>query len=272
MLWETRDDEEGEMAALMGGLLALAAAGFAAAVGFDRTRTFYPLTLIVIASYYVLFAVMGHANDGLIPELLTFSAFACAAVFAFKGNLWVAVFALIAHAVLDVFHGSVVANPGVPPWWPTFCLTYDVVAAGCLATLVLPATRAHVALELEAAADAQLAGRPEAAFSHLERAHVLAQRSTLEHVRVHWRMLCWSVRQRDLPEGVGQSLRLLAAAVATPFGLAPAGNTGGSGVSPFRPMDVPADLAAMLAAAPPRSAPSLIAAAVRAGAVFGTSA
>jgi hypothetical protein len=272
MLWETRDDEEGEMAALIGGLLALAAAGFAAAVGFDRTRAFYPIILIVIASYYVLFAVMGHADDGLFPELLMFSAFACAAVFAFKGNLWLAVFALIAHAALDVFHGSAVSNPGVPPWWPAFCLTYDLVAAGCLAILILPAPRAHVALELDAADAAQLAGRAEAAFSHLERAHVLAQRSTLEHVSVHWRMLHWSVRQRDLREGVGQSLRLLAATVATPFGLVPTGNTGGSDVSPFRRMDVPADLAAMLSGAPPRDAPSLIAAAVRAGALFGTSA
>ena len=29
-------------------------------------------------------------------------------------------------------------------------------------------------------------------FAHLERAHILGQASTLEHVRVHWRMLRWA--------------------------------------------------------------------------------
>jgi hypothetical protein len=35
--------------------------------------------------------------------------------------------------VLDFFHARLVANPGVPVWWPAFCLTYDVAAAGYLA-------------------------------------------------------------------------------------------------------------------------------------------
>jgi hypothetical protein len=39
--------------------------------------------------------------------------------------------------VLDLFHGHVVVNPGVPEWWPAFCLAYDVVAAGVLAGLLL---------------------------------------------------------------------------------------------------------------------------------------
>jgi len=41
--------------------------------------------------------------------------------------------------VFDVLHGLVVANPGVPPWWPGFCLTYDVGAAAFLAWLLLRA-------------------------------------------------------------------------------------------------------------------------------------
>ena len=43
---------------LIGLILALAVAGFAAVLGFDRERVFYPTLLIVIASYYALFAVM----------------------------------------------------------------------------------------------------------------------------------------------------------------------------------------------------------------------
>jgi hypothetical protein len=41
---------------LIGVILSLAVAGFAAVIGFDRERAFYPTVLIVIASYYVLFA------------------------------------------------------------------------------------------------------------------------------------------------------------------------------------------------------------------------
>ena len=42
---------------LIGVILTLAVAAFAAVVGFDRERAFYPTVLIVIASYYALFAV-----------------------------------------------------------------------------------------------------------------------------------------------------------------------------------------------------------------------
>jgi hypothetical protein len=30
-------------------------------------------------------------------------------------------------------HGALMSNPGVPRWWPEFCLTYDVTAAAYLA-------------------------------------------------------------------------------------------------------------------------------------------
>jgi hypothetical protein len=44
---------------LIGVILTLAVVVFAAVVGFDRDGAFYPTVLIVIASYYALFAVMG---------------------------------------------------------------------------------------------------------------------------------------------------------------------------------------------------------------------
>jgi len=43
---------------LIGLFLSLAVAGLIWMVGLDRDRGFYPTVLIVIASYYVLFAVM----------------------------------------------------------------------------------------------------------------------------------------------------------------------------------------------------------------------
>ena len=47
---------------LIGVALAAAVAGLATVVGFDRDRSFGPTILIVVASYYVLFAVMGGSG------------------------------------------------------------------------------------------------------------------------------------------------------------------------------------------------------------------
>ena len=54
----------------------------------------------------------------------------------FKFNLWIVVAALAGHGIFDFFHPHVLNNPGVPVWWPGFCLTYDVTAAGYLAWLL----------------------------------------------------------------------------------------------------------------------------------------
>ena len=90
-------------------------------------------------------------------------------------------------------------------------------------------------------------------FHHLERAHILGQASTIEHVRVHAMMLAWALRQRDTREIFGQVVRIVGAATKTVFGLVPVGNTGGSNVSPFKPMVIPEDLRHILDAAEHRS-------------------
>jgi hypothetical protein len=97
--------------------------------------------------------------------------------------------------------------------------------------------------------DAELrAARADAAneFAHLERAHVLGQASTREHVRVHWRMLLWALRHRDARESFGQVYRLVGAATKTFIGLVPTGNTGGANVSPVKPMPIDPELAAII--------------------------
>ena len=48
--------------------LALALGFAATAIGFDRERSFYPVVLIVIASYYILFAAMAGAVNALTAE------------------------------------------------------------------------------------------------------------------------------------------------------------------------------------------------------------
>src|SRR6185295_4306976 len=101
--------------------------------------------------------------------------------------------------------------------------------------------RPYVDAELDAAAR-----DPERGFSHLERAHILGQASTREHVRVHWRMLTWALQRRDAREFFGQMLRLTGAAILTFIGKVPNGNTGGSNVSAVRPMPIDPELAAII--------------------------
>jgi Protein of unknown function (DUF3703) len=103
-----------------------------------------------------------------------------------------------------------------------------------------------VTSELRAAAQEEAAGHMAASFRRLERAHVLGQASTVQHVRVHVQMLLWAVRYRVLREAAGQVLRIVGAATKTAIGWVPLGNTGGSNISPFKPVPVPADLQKVL--------------------------
>ena len=100
----------------------------------------------------------------------------------------------------------------------------------------------HVRLELLKAKTAEAAGNVTEAFSYLERAHILSQYSTRLHTLVHFEMLKWAVRRRDLKEGLGQLLRIGGSLTKTAIGFIPTGNTGGSNVSPFKPMPLPDDL------------------------------
>jgi hypothetical protein len=124
------------VALAVGALLALAVGLFATGIGLDRDRAFYPVVTIVIASYYALFAVMGASTHALVLETLVCAVFLAVAVTGFRWSLWVVVVALAAHGIFDLTHAAVISNPGVPSWWPEFCLTYDVTAAAYLAWLL----------------------------------------------------------------------------------------------------------------------------------------
>lgn len=106
--------------------------------------------------------------------------------------------------------------------------------------------RPHVDAELAIATNTD---NPAEAFAHLERAHVLGQASTVQHVRVHWRMLVWGWRQRSARECLGQVLRIAGAATKTVFGWVPSGNTGGANISAFKRLPVAPELAAIIAQA-----------------------
>jgi hypothetical protein len=80
-------------------VFSLGVALFAGYVGIDRDRAFYPTVMIVIASYYVLFAAMSDSVHTVLLESVVMTVFANAAVVGFKSSAWVVVAALAGHGV-----------------------------------------------------------------------------------------------------------------------------------------------------------------------------
>ena len=111
---------------LVGVLLAVAVAAIGRFTKFDRDRSFYATVLIIIASYYLLFAILGEAPNTLVWETLVALAFsAIAIVGALRFPLLVGI-GIVAHGLFDLVHHAIIHNPGVPSWWPTFCASIDV--------------------------------------------------------------------------------------------------------------------------------------------------
>jgi hypothetical protein len=122
---------------LIGVGLAVGVWAFAMLTGFDRDRVFYPTLVPVIATYYILFAAIGSSTRALALESLIAAAFLALAVVGFRKNLWLIVAALAGHGVFDFFHHLFIQNPGVPAWWPGFCLSCDVILGAFLALLLM---------------------------------------------------------------------------------------------------------------------------------------
>lgn len=104
------------------------------------------------------------------------------------------------------------------------------------------ALRPHYQKELSAYQLCWEQGLTQPAWRHLERAHILGQPYPLEHTAVHWKMLLFGLRTRNMKEVIGQLPRLLVGGVKSWAGKIPVGNTGGANVPPLRPMPIPDDL------------------------------
>jgi len=104
--------------------------------GLDRDRAMYPVALIVIAAYYVLFATMGGPRS-LPAELIAAMIFTVIAIIGFRTSLWWVAAGIAGHGVFDwVVHPHLIANPGMPVFWPAFCGSIDV-ALGVLMAILL---------------------------------------------------------------------------------------------------------------------------------------
>ena len=121
------------MAYFIGVGLGLFVGILARTVGFERDRAFFPVVLIVVAFYYVLFAAIGGSTSVIVVESLIAILFTALAIFGFRINLWLIVAGLAGHATFDIVHGRFISNPGMPHWWPAFCLSIDFVLAGVAA-------------------------------------------------------------------------------------------------------------------------------------------
>ena len=124
------------MGFVIGVALAVGVGLFAGIVGFDKERGFYPVVLIVIAAYYVLFAAMAGSTRAVVEETGPALLFVAAAAFGFRRTLWVVVGGLAMHGVFDFIHHEMISNPGVPALWPDFCLAFDLTAAAYLGVLI----------------------------------------------------------------------------------------------------------------------------------------
>jgi len=111
---------------------------------------------------------------------------------------------------------------------------------------VSPTLRTAYEAEMGAAESLRRAGALDAAFGHLERAHILGQQYVATHMRTHLAMLRIGIARRDAREIIGQIVRLPAAAIGSALGVAPGGNTGGANVGFFTQMEIPPDLKALL--------------------------
>jgi hypothetical protein len=126
----------------IGILLALLTAVLARVAGFDRERAFYSAVLITIATYDILFAVMGGTPRAIVIECLFAGVFVATSVVGFRTSPWVLVAGFAAHGFADFIHDAFSPDAGIPAWWPGFCGAYDVVFALVIAMQLLLASRA----------------------------------------------------------------------------------------------------------------------------------
>lgn len=120
----------------VGVILGIGVGVFSRVVGLDRDRALYPTALVVIASYYCLFAVTGGSNTALVNELIAAGVFVTIAAVGFRTSLWLAAAGIAGHGVFDFFHHLIIENPGLPSWWPMFCMSIDLVLGAYLAWLL----------------------------------------------------------------------------------------------------------------------------------------
>ncbi len=112
---------------IVGLLLAVGVAALGKFTRFDQDRSFYSTVLIIIASYYVLFAILNSSAHALVWELVIAVAFSTVAIVGALFLPTLVGIGIIAHGLFDLVHDGLIENSGVPSWWPSFCGSIDVL-------------------------------------------------------------------------------------------------------------------------------------------------
>lgn len=96
----------------------------------------WALSLVVIASIYIGFAVADGRVRVIAVEVVVASAFVILATAAIGSSAWLVVIGLVGHGMKDLWQHRThfVANTR---WWPPFCLVVDFVAAGLIALVLV---------------------------------------------------------------------------------------------------------------------------------------
>jgi len=94
-------------------------------------RWLYSLGLPVLPGLYAMFALLAGERAVSVQEMIYGAPFVVAGfLFLFvsvrNSAVAVGVFWLL-HGMYDLVHGRLLANPGVPVWYPVFCCVVDVV-------------------------------------------------------------------------------------------------------------------------------------------------
>jgi hypothetical protein len=100
---------------VIGIVLSVGIALFARYVGFDRDCAFYPTVMIVIASYYVLFAAMSGSVQTVVIESVVMTLFAAAAVAGSSRARGSSLWRWPAMASLMPFMATLSRTPGCRP-------------------------------------------------------------------------------------------------------------------------------------------------------------
>lgn len=111
---------------IIGILLGIFIVLLAIKTGFDKDSSFYPVLLIVIAFYYVLFAFQTNNTYEIIFETGIALLFSIIAILGHHKHIKIVGIALILHGIYDLFQGNIVFSTNLPQWWPLFCLGVDV--------------------------------------------------------------------------------------------------------------------------------------------------
>lgn len=78
-------------------------------------------------------------------------------------------------------------------------------------------------------------------YYHFENAHILGQKHVWRHTISHYWMFVFGIKTKNTKEIIGQIIRMIASFLFTLIWV-PVGNTGGTNISPIKPIPVRKEL------------------------------